>query len=501
MDNYQTLRASEESIEKHRRFYWELLAKGQEVKLATLLPTYEKMQPALHQDSSVLDYVLDRLPATIQQTKKVFLGQNRQDFEKVGLKLDLKQPETAKARRHWWFFDAQNQALACFLASPSDVDDLVNLLLAYQLEEKKKGKQPDLSLRLLSHTWAGYRRVAQEWWEQVKQGLVVSDLRQVPLYFVSSNLHALVNIVGGFVQNHQLEIFGYIDTHYPSLYQEWLKVKVGENPLRANDFLYYISKIYFQDQPDKWQEKVAFEESLGIRQTQVSCGLLAGAQLIPLTALANSPALDPHLVISNRRKLAQSKAFILNVDYPLGFAAYFLLAELLENLEKLKGVYLVGKAAVLAGKVGDIQLPGVVFDERTSNIFLVNNVFNRQFPFKTLQSNVLSEQKSISVYGTFLENQAQLQRYAAAGFNIIEMENGPYLTALAEVQLARQFPQNTVLSFDQLPLELGIINYASDSPLAGKTLSGGSLALKGVEPTYLALLSVLQRIIKQEEAF
>jgi len=111
----------------------------------------------------------------------------------------------------------------------------------------------------------------------------------------------------------------------------------------------------------------------------------------------------------------------------------------------------------------------------------------------------LKDQKAIAVYGTFLETKNQLENYIKSGFNIVEMESGPYLTAISEVELRTHFPENKVIHLNNLPFDLGIINYASDNPLSEETLGSGSLALKGIESTYLALLSVVQRIIEMEE--
>jgi hypothetical protein len=183
----------------------------------------------------------------------------------------------------------------------------------------------------------------------------------------------------------------------------------------------------------------------------------------------------------------------------LGYSAYFLLSEILENAPGIKGVYIVGKAAILSGDVGDIQLPKVIFDERTDNVYFITNSFNQDFPFQAKQSEILKEEKSISVHSTFLENRDQLTSYTSAGFNVVEMESGPYLSAIAEAELKRPFPTNEILHLEQLPFDLGIINYASDNPISAQSLSQGKLALKGVEPTYLALLAVTQRIINLEE--
>jgi len=180
----------------------------------------------------------------------------------------------------------------------------------------------------------------------------------------------------------------------------------------------------------------------------------------------------------------------------LGFAAYFILKELLDRLQNIKGVYVMGKAAILSGDVGDIQIPNTVLDERTNNLFTFSNIFNNNFPKTSFQSNILNNQKAVSVFGTFLENMEQLVKYNADNFNIIEMESGPYLNAIYEY-LNKNLPFDSKLNIEKTPFDFGIANYASDNPLS-QTLGEGSMNLKGIEPTYLSALAIIQRIIDLE---
>jgi hypothetical protein len=52
--------------------------------------------------------------------------------------------------------------------------------------------------------------------------------------------------------------------------------------------------------------------------------------------------------------LAQSNALILNIDYPLGLAAYDILSESLRRFNP--GVYVMGKAATLNAVLGDVMV-------------------------------------------------------------------------------------------------------------------------------------------------
>ena len=552
MNRDDLIRTSEKTIEAHRRFYLNALESGKEIKISSLVETYKEMKPLLHDNldqsslgSSVFKYTLDRLPDCIYKAKTIFITQSEKEVEKFKLIPGTWQKTRARSRRRVLFFNRATNTLICFITSSSDIDDLVNTLIAYQIEwgklkgllkgeyqqfietedfsslgisqddwEKIKNslgkdwqekilslsqKEEDISLFLFKPTWMGYRQIAQDWWNKASQCLLLVDSESIPIYFVSSNLHSLVNIVSGYVAQNQNDIFNYIEKSYPQLAKEWQRIKSEDNVLRVNDFLYYISKIYFRDFPEKLKDKIDFETTLGINTFNIESKLSCGIQMIPVSAIAQSTLLDPHLKVIDPDELKRSKAFIININYPLGFSAYFLLSEILENLRNIKGIYMIGKAAILTGGVGDFQIPKVVFDENTGNFYFLKNVFNEDFPLGAFKNAVLKDQKSVSVYGTFLENQKHFENYTSAGFNIVEMESGPYLTAITEFQTKGQFPSRVNLHLDDLPFDLGIINYASDNPISKRTLGEGSLALEGIEATYLALLTTVQRIINLEE--
>jgi len=499
--------APEESVDQHYQFYWRELSKKEPIFISSLIPSYQKMQPSLHPlvsdskkvDEGALGYALGRLPQCIDQVNRVFLGQSREDFEKAGFKMTEANEAVAKARKRRCFFNSSQAALACFIASGADVDDLVNALIAYLVEKRKQGEEKEIAIQLLADHQVGYRQIAQSWWTQIRNNFLALGLEKKPIYFVSSNLHGLVNIIGGFVRSKQVEIFEYVQKNHPETYQEWLRIEKGENKLRVNHFLYYLSKLYFDAHPEEFSQKLEFEEELGIKQVKSVEGFDCNAQLIPVSLLGTTQSLDPHLKVSYPTKLAKSEALIVNIQYPLGMSAYYLLSELLENLKNLKGVYIIGKAAILAGEVGDIQIPNVVFDENSRQTFLLDNVFNQKFPFQSFQASILKEQKAVSVKGTFLENQKQLEGYKKANFNIVEMESGPYLKALSEYHSTTSLGPDGYFHLNNLPLELGIVNYASDNPFASKSLAQGALGLRGIESTYLAGLAVLERIIQKEE--
>lgn len=542
-------KSSEKSIQDHLRYYYSLIRSGQKFLISSLFNTYRLSRPSLHKlmesnslDISALSYSVPRLPPSIFITKNIVIAQSPDQLKTAGIDVLSWELQGAQARRRQNFFDHVTQTMAVLINSDSDLDDFINCLIATQIERQKfitlnqtvfgqlinQGNYSATTLTendftrlktIFGPTWPEkltqfHKNLDPEivalpqneqaisdsvatWWQKLSTSSLIFDFESTPLYFISSNLHSLTNLIGGYVNDRQDYILAHTDKNYHDLYAKWLEFKGGGNSLRVIDFLYYISSKYFRDLPDEQKKKDAYEENLGIKKLKINSQLPCEAQLIPLKAIATSPFRDPNLKISEKSLLG-SNAYILNIEYPLGFSAYYILSEMLTRLSKLKGVYIIGKAAILTGDIGDIQVPKVIFDERTNNILHPRNIFNEYFPFPSFQSSVLQNQKAISVYGTFLENESQLQNYIESGFNIIEMESGPYLTAILKHQQDwNTIPHDQVANIKDLPFDLGIINYASDNPLS-KTLGEGTMSIKGVEPTYLAALTSLQRIIDLE---
>jgi hypothetical protein len=87
------------------------------------------------------------------------------------------------------------------------------------------------------------------------------------------------------------------------------------------------------------------------------------------------------------------------------------------------------------------------------------------------------------------------------GYTDIEMEAGPYLSAVYEMYRPKRHPVNEIVNLYGLPFDLGIIHYASDTPLSkGKNLGAGSLSYYGMDSTYAASLAILRQIITQERS-
>jgi hypothetical protein len=209
--------------------------------------------------------------------------------------------------------------------------------------------------------------------------------------------------------------------------------------------------------------------------------------------------LDPRLSRDDLDLLAKSDALIVNIDYPLGMAAYLILSYLATRVGALQGVYIMGKAATLNGVIGDVMIPSVVHDEQSQNTYLFNNCFRAIDIGDLMYGSKLDNQKSVSVRGTFLQTPRFMDVFYREGYTDIEMEAGPYLSAIYELARPKRYPTNELVNLHALPFDLGILHYASDTPLSkGKNLGAGSLSYYGMDPTYAASLAILRRILDVE---
>lgn len=548
-----------DSIDLHVRTYRSALKSNLEVTVHSLQNSHLKMESILHPfgnnpsrlDVSAFVYSLYRLPSTVDRTHLVLMGQNPQVFIDAGFKNILSWNKvTSSARRRTRLFNPKTSTAASFISSISDVDDIVNLLIAYQTEWNKfhdlivaayptyaefksavksldflktiNVSEPDwqnikialgphwrlrlkriylrsqnIRLRLLAGSWIDYTKTVQRWWKNISATTASSfPLSYQTIYFVSSNNHSLLNLITGYPLSLKTELLKLVQANHPDLWEQYQKILKKDLFLTESDFLYYVYRYFAPGYIDDLQ---SISENLGIITIPSAHFLDVNTQIFPVSSLVKSTH-DPRLKIQKPQKLENSKALIFNIDYPLGFAAYHILNEVLENVSQVKGVYILGKAAVLNSEIGDVEIPRVVFDEHTQNTYMFKNCFNTFFPFINNQGSILTNQKAVSVLGTFLENEALLKKYSENNLTCVEMESGPYLSAVTEATYDQQLPKNSIVDLNSAPMDLGIINYTSDTPYStSRTLGDGFLGLPGVESVYLGSLAILQRIINLEE--
>jgi hypothetical protein len=160
----------------------------------------------------------------------------------------------------------------------------------------------------------------------------------------------------------------------------------------------------------------------------------------------------------------------------------------------------MGKAATLNGVIGDVMIPNVVHDEQSKNTYLFQNCFTAASVAPYLMfGTVLDNQKAVSVQGTFLQNMHYMDVFYREGYTDIEMEAGPILSSVYEMYRPKRHPVDEIVNLYGIPFELGIVHYASDTPLGkGRNLGAGNLSYFGMDSTYAVTVAILKRILEVE---
>ncbi len=178
-----------------------------------------------------------------------------------------------------------------------------------------------------------------------------------------------------------------------------------------------------------------------------------------------------------------------------------MLAEISHNIALLGKSYISwGKAATLNGRIGDVMLPSVVFDEHSQNTYLFHNCVSAETVSDNLvYGNVLDNQKAITVLGTFLQNRDHMSVFYHEGYSDMEMEAGPYLSCVYEMIRPKRHPENEIIDLHGAPFPIGIVHYASDTPLSkGKNLGAQNLSYFGMDASYASTIAVLHNILREE---
>ena len=558
-DETMSPRLSDE-VELYQRTYNTLLRSSGETHLRVLESSHRQMGSSLHPladsdepDLGALIYAIRRLPDGIAGAELVIMGQEAEVFARNGIVIDDWEETDAPARRRRWH-DAGNGTHAVLLASASDVDDLIPTLVALQIEWNKirvrqraagwppEGKptpeacaaalsgSPDdwerlreawgdrfeermrlmaerrmnLRVRMLGGTQVGYARMTRRWWNPVHDALADQGLGDAPMYFVSSNTHSLVNIATGIASEREQALVEFVETLPESdiLTEELAAFREGRTEGSWENFLYFVARLYFDSHGQEGREaRRRSEQECGVSHLRSTTALRVPAQLIPLSKLV-AERLDPRLGEVDAAALGQSDAVVVNIDYPLGLAAYNILREVAVDAAMLKGVYVLGKAATLNADVGDVMLSSVVHDEHSGSTYWLDNAFGVNDLAGDLRfGSGLDNQRAVTVKSTFLQNRAYLDFYYREAFTVVEMEAGPYCNAIYEIADADRHPVGEAVNFSKLPLDFGIIHYASDTPYTqARTLGARGLSYYGMDSTYASSLAILRRILRLEGA-
>jgi hypothetical protein len=256
-------RASSDEIDLYVRTYYSLLRSSTSVRVRAFEEAHLFSRSSLHlnaesptPDLAAFAYSAARLPDCMPAIRQVALGQSPRQFAHAGMPLGAWQTVRSRGRRRPLRWDG-GQILAVFVASASDIDDLVPIVTSYQIEWNKIREcllgagitssfnmdddaaltaalgidaaglatlraalgdqwrkrlvymidhECDLSMRLLDGSFREYQRSAHRWFNAIAATLPPSR----PVYFVSSNGHSLANLLGGYGLRHRDEIVDFL---------------------------------------------------------------------------------------------------------------------------------------------------------------------------------------------------------------------------------------------------------------------------------------------------
>ena len=543
------------AVELYVRTYTTMLQSSGDIKIESLVQAHLGMGSVLHplagepqSDMGALLYAVRRLPAAISRCRHVVMGQSPQGFRAVlGADILSWKALKAPARRRRWYQDGTT--LAVLIASNSDIDDLVPTLVAFQIEWNKlhtalqdvelddgrarvsagaseddwrrlhdawgesfdenlasiKREECKIVMRLVGGTHLGYARNASRWWLPIAAAMDELGVREAPVYFVSSNAHSLINVLTSVARQFDTEIRDWVRRNHPELDEERRKLEAGSSRASPDNWLYYSARHLFDTHPERErqrQRRAEIEAAIGIRHVAArATGVDSAAQVFKLSQLDPS-AIDPRVGRVDEQKLHASDACIINVDYPLGMAAYHILRQVAEQAAWIAGVYVLGKAATLNADVGDVMIPNVVHNEHSGNTYWLDNCFAAgDVQPNLVYGSALDNQRAVAVRGTFLQNRDYLDFYYQGRYTVVEMEAGPYLDACYEIAQPDRYPLGESVNMARVTFDLGIVHYASDTPYTqARTLGARGLSYRGMDSTYASAIAVARRILQREDA-
>jgi hypothetical protein len=513
-------------------------------------------------DVAAFAYSAARLPACMPQVQKIVLGQSHESFEAVGLDVRSMTRVLTRGRRRPLRWDGGG-TLCAFISSTSDIDDLVPIVTAYQIvwnqlhvrlqgsvlgrrlceeplpqpDEVDRGelartldldedgvrtliaaldrewltalrtiaeRPSDLSMRVLSGSYSQYQRSVQRWWSGIEPSLLRERRpRRPPVYFVSSNTHSLLNMIGGYARTHRDAILEWARATNPEgLYDDFARAFERGDEAEASNISYYLLRAFLHADPPRLQDVQRFEAESGIVSIDVPGKIDVNAQIFDLAQI-RPERLDPRVHMPGLELLAKSDAVIVNIDYPLGMAAYHHLSRVGQGCGEIRGIYIMGKAATLNGRVGDVMISSVVQDEHSRNTYLFRNAFAAADvqPYIRI-GTVLDNQKALTVRGAFLQNREYMGVFYREGYTVLEMEAGPYLSAVYELNNPQRHPNDEIVHLSNLVgFDLGVLHYASDTPYSRRqSLLSKSLSYFGVESTSACACAIVRRIFAAEIA-
>ncbi|MDD3117709.1 MAG: hypothetical protein PHQ27_00895 [Victivallales bacterium] len=520
---------------RYRDCYLKLFASADSINIADLENGYTSFISNLHPDacdtavdSSILAYVLPRLPSCIPSVSHVILAPAISAITDPFFAGSEWKPVSAQARRRFARFNGHD-TLVMFLNSISDIDDIIPCLSAFQLEWNKmhrlfadfdnfsgksiKSLSANLGLSVNQVTkfatfWDNPFRdffeltaktpkhlrvtlrdfdhnhiiaAVDKWIAALKEYCPLLTERDRPFYFVSSNLHSLANMIGGYGLARTADIDDFLSKHSDHAIAKAFHLACRkQDPYSLINLRYYALPDFLGHTGRTNEEQCHIEDKGIVTYRNLPC-LQLDAQVFDLTCSTPDTA-DLRI----RDALARGKkeqAVILNIDYPLGALAAHILERVAIQIRCPDGVFIMGKAATLQDRVGDIMLPNMVYDIHSRHLYNFSNSVRASIlnPL-TRVCRVKEQEYALTVWSPIMVDYHMMRCFHQLAFNSIEMEAGQFLEAFARLNGIKITPESRSIDFrEHQTIPFGLIHYASDAPLNENNLLSTSMGLSGVE--------------------
>ena len=238
----------------------------------------------------------------------------------------------------------------------------------------------NMRVRMLGGTQVGYARMTRRWWTPVHERLAEQGLTDRPLYFVSSNTHSLVNIATGVAREREEALVEFVESaargRHPARPSSRRSARAAARaPGRTSSTSWRA--LYFDSHGEEGRAARRRSEAGVRRVAHPEHDGAARARADHPAGAAGAGAARPAAGRRGRRRARGApRRVIVNIDYPLGVAAYNILREVAVDSSTLRGVYVLGKAATLNADVGDVMLSSVVHDEHSGSTYWLDNAFS-----------------------------------------------------------------------------------------------------------------------------
>jgi hypothetical protein len=521
--------------------------------LITLSPEiYGSMNDPRVVELKGLEYVIDRLPKTIEQATRLILTDEEQFgdrvFEKV---IPLK-------RRRSCYLISETEICFVITRGLSEIYDILTHITFLNIEAKKIRNRMTDEAGNVTIEWNGLEETVHNidslneqqldqaiWNLSLILGRSYHETRQTYDYLektkaLSMSNNGLFNIVyhlGNrvFREKQSMENFLIVymtpslmnvisHQHYGQKWSDNIKEKLVEfdlqqrpihiisanlhsvvnliygfaaaqecriQPGNSIDLLY----AFIQCIRERSNEILDYAREHGFYELPDGSGTHIDCQIIDTSKLATVP-MHPDLKF-NFNGTPETCPVIIVMDYAFGAQAFEVMDCLLSPLSEapkvmmnVASISIMGKAGILSGNKGDIMLATAHVIEGSSDNYMFENDLERGDFDEDIE---VYTGPMVTVLGTSLQNKDMLLRFQSSWNNIgLEMEGGHYQRAISAAMIKGHIPKDVKVRYAY---------YASDNPLiSGQTLAAGEMGPEGIRPTYMVTKVILEKILNNGPA-